>query len=119
MEAAIEQIPQTGDIQLTIQIKAQFNYSAIVAKRLVRRFLADEVGYLLRVGDPTLVAAERIVWRVPVLLAYPQTGTLGQVGSVDVDVEDGHLFLDQDRIDQIKKSAIAFSSHHVTPSTTS
>lgn len=116
---AFEQIPQVGDIELTIQIKARFNYSAVVAKRLVRRFLADEISYLLRVGEPTLVATERFVWRVPVLLAYPDYGEIGQIGDVDVDVEDGRLLLETTQIEDIRKAALELSIPYATPSSAS
>lgn len=119
LEAVIEQIPQTGDIQLTIQITARFNYSAAAAQGLVRRFVADEISYLLRVGEPTLVAAERIVWRVPVFLAYPGIGRVGQVGTVDVDVEDGRLLLSSGQIEAIRTSALDLSYRDVAPGSSS
>ncbi len=119
MEAVIEQIPQTGEIQLTIQITARFNYSAAAAQGLVRRFVADEISYLLRVGEPALVTAERIVWRVPVLLAYPGSGRVGQVGTVDVDVEDGRILLSSEQIEAIRSTALEIPSHYIAPSSAS
>jgi CO/xanthine dehydrogenase Mo-binding subunit len=49
----------------------------------------SEIGNLLYGGEPTLAVGERICWHVPVLLAYPDSGPVGQVGILDVDVETG------------------------------
>ena len=119
MNTVIEQIPQMGDITLTIQITAQFNYSAVVAKRMVSRFVADEISYLLRALDPVLVAAERIVWRVPIALAFPNFGTLGQVGTVDVDVENGRLLLTPPQIESIRNTALDLAARHADTSSPS
>jgi hypothetical protein len=110
VNTVIEQIPQMGDITLTIQISAQFNYSAVVAKRMVSRFVADEISYLLRAQEPSLVAAERIVWRVPVVLAFPDTGIQGVVGTIDVDVENGRLLLAPERIESISNRALEMAA---------
>ena len=112
MEMIFQQIPQTGDITLTIQITAPFNYSAVAARRLVNRFVADEISYLLRAEEPVLVAAERIVWRVPVVLAFPNAGTVGQAGAVDVDIENGRLLLTPAQIDTMRTSALELAARH-------
>lgn len=119
MNTVIEQIPQMGDITLTIQITAQFNYSAVVAKRLVSRFVTDEISYMLRALDPVLVAADRIVWRVPVALAFPNVGVLGQVGTVDVDVENGRLMLSPPQVESIRTTALDLAARHVDTSSPS
>lgn len=105
METVLEQIPETGNIQLTIQISSQFHFSAKAAQRIARRFVADEISYLLRVGEPTLVAGQRICWRLPVELALPAHGIVGQVGSVDVDVETGAVLLTAQQIESIRHHA--------------
>lgn len=119
MNTVFEQIPQMGDITLTIQITAQFNYSAVVAKRMVSRFVTDEISYMLRALDPVLVAAERIVWRVPIALAFPNFGTLGQVGTVDVDVENGRLLLTPPQIESIRSTALDLAARHADTSSPS
>ena len=119
MNTVIEQIPQMGDITLTIQITAQFNYSAVVAKRLVSRFVTDEISYMLRALDPVLVATERIVWRVPIALAFPDAGVLGQVGTVDVDVENGRLVLTAPQVESIRNNALDLAARHADISSSS
>lgn len=114
METMLEQIPETGRIQLTIQITSQFNYSTQAAQRLARRFVADEISYLLRVGEPTLVAGEHICWRMPIELALPSHGPVGQVGAVDVDVESGRILLTAVQIEAIRSRAQALGDRYAT-----
>ena len=115
MEAVMEQLPQTGAIQFTIQVSAQQNYSARAAQRIVRRFVADEISYLLRVGEPTLVIGEQICWRVPVVLALPNAGPIGTVGSISVDVETGQLLGTPEEILEIGRHARDLAAHFPTP----
>jgi hypothetical protein len=110
MDTILEEIPQTGNIQLTIQITSRFNYSAIAAKRLVHRFVNDEISYLLRVDEPALVAQKRLVWRVPVQIAFPDRTVGGLIGTVDVDVEDGRLYLTPAQIDTLRQRALELAT---------
>lgn len=119
MEALVEQIPQTGNIQLTFQISAHFNYSAVAAQRLVRRFVADEISYLLRADPPVLVAATRVVWRVPIVLALPSYGAVGQVGTFDVDIETGSFLVTPSQIKEMSLRAREIADRYSEPSTTS
>jgi hypothetical protein len=115
MEAVLEQIPNTGQLSLTIQVSTAFNYTATAARKLAGRFAAEEIGYLLRPGAPTLVASERILWRVPLMLATPQTGILGEVGSIDIDVETGKLSITPDQIATIIRNGERFAATTTSP----
>jgi hypothetical protein len=115
METSIEQIPTTGQLQLTIQVSANVNYSAAAARRIVGRFVADEIGYLLRASEPTLVVSDRIRWRVPVTLAYPGHGVVGTAGTLDVDVETGQLNVTPAQIGAITQHATDLAAHYTTP----
>ena len=120
MEATLEQLPQTGQIQVTIQVAARFNYSAQVAERLVGRFVADEISYLLRPDTPTLVVANELYWRVPLVLAFPDSGAAGQVGAIDVNVETGQLSVTPDQVAEIIRHAHELAARHtVAPSSPS
>jgi hypothetical protein len=114
MEATLEQIPRTGKVDLTIQVSATINYSAEAARRLAGRFVANEIGYLLRCGDPELVISERLYWRVPVILALPTTGPIGTVGTIDVDVETGQLSIAPEQIAEITRHAESLAAAHST-----
>lgn len=115
MEVTLKQIPHIGKIDLTIRISATLNYSAEAARRSVGRFVANEIGYLLRCGDPELVVSERLYWRVPVILALPTTGPLGTVGTIDVDVETGQLAIAPEQVAEITRHAESLAAAHSTP----
>lgn len=119
MQTALEQIPRTGQIQLTIQVSAKFNYSAQAAQRLVRRFVADEISYLLRADTPSLVVAEELYWRVPLILAFPDIGAVGQAGTVDVNVETGQLSITPEQLTEITRHAYELATRRSTPSSSS
>lgn len=105
MEAVIEAIPQTGDIRLTIEVSARQNFSPKSAQKLVRRFVADEISYLLRAGEPDLVVGQQLCWRVPVQLAFPNQDTVGTVGTIDVNVETGQMLVTPETIAEITRHA--------------
>jgi len=112
METSIEQIPTTGQFQLTIQVSANVHYSAAAARRIVGRFVAEEIGYLLRASEPTLVVSDRIRWRVPVTLAYPGHGLVGTAGTLDVDVETGQLDVTPAQLSAITQHATDLAAHY-------
>ncbi len=114
METTLEQIPRTGKVDLVIQVSAAINYSADAARRLAGRFVANEIGYLLRCDDPELVVSERLYWRVPVVLALPTTGPVGTVGTIDVDVESGQLFVTPEQIIEITRHAESLATAYST-----
>ncbi|GAB4162615.1 MAG: hypothetical protein Fur0021_37000 [Candidatus Promineifilaceae bacterium] len=119
MEAVFEQVPQSGQFQFTLQVSATMNFSALAAQRIVSRFVADEVSYLLRAGKPTLVITEPIVWRVPVVLALPHYGTVAEVGHIDVNVNTGAHSITPEEIVQMRQNADDQATHYsvVTSST--
>jgi len=112
MEAVLDQVPRIGKVDLTIQVSATINYSAEAARRLVGRFVANDISYLLRCGDPELVVSERLYWRVPVTLAFPTTGPVGIVGAIDVDVESGQLSVTPEQITDITHHAETLAAAH-------
>lgn len=71
-------------------LAAELVFTAPVAQRRVNRLLLDRAGNF-HAGEPSLTIAERIVWRVPVIFSTPTAGPLGQVGTLDVDVQTGAI----------------------------
>ena len=72
------------------------NVTAFVARRKVNGLLLDRVGTGLYADEPELVISDqRMCWRVPVILALPTLGRLGQVGAVEVDVQTGEVLADE------------------------
>lgn len=115
MQVALEELPRTGDIQLTIHVSAKFNYSAQAAQRVVGRFAADEISYLLRTGEPTLAIRDRLFWRVPLSLSFPDTGHAGDVGAVEVDVETGQMLITPAQMKQMTDHAHYLAASHAAP----
>ncbi len=92
MQVEIENLPShQSRLSVRIEVAADMNISAFVARKKVTGFVVDEISTQLRGREPTLVVGKRIRWRVPVWLSLPPTGDLGEVGSIDVDVETGQL----------------------------
>lgn len=80
-------LPETGVVELKFEIRI----SAENARRLVNRWLLNDVSMQMRPLEPQLVIDHQIVWRVPIAFGVPDFGQLGDVGYVDVDVELGQI----------------------------
>jgi hypothetical protein len=86
---------QSAQVDIQVHVTATINVTPFVARQKVNVLLLDKVGTGLLSETPGLVAAEgRLRWRVPVALALPWRGRLGQVGTIDVDVQTGEILAD-------------------------
>ena len=94
-------LPLSGRVEVNINVSADVHITATIARRRVSRLVISEIGNLLYGGEPSLIIGERICWRVPVLLAYPDTGPVGQVGTLDVDVETGEVLVTPTQLAEI------------------
>lgn len=94
-------LPRSGRVEVNINLSADVHVTATMARRRVSRLVISEIGNLLYGGEPSLVVGERISWRVPVLLAYPDTGLVGQAGALDVDVETGEILVTPEQLTEI------------------
>ncbi|MGB0387605.1 MAG: hypothetical protein ACPGWR_22525 [Ardenticatenaceae bacterium] len=81
------------------------------ARRYVTGWLITQVSNVLIGGTAQLVITNQTLWRVPVLLISSQAGTVGQVGTVDVDAVTGKLLVNDELIGQILHNV----KHLVTP----
>jgi len=111
-QAVLETIQQEILLRLSRGKVVQFqlpaiNYqiSATTARRRVSRLVVSEVGNLLYGDEPTLQLNQRPCWCVPIMLAYPDRGPVGQVGMIDVDIETGELFVTDKLLVEIKNNA--------------
>lgn len=102
-------LPPQAQIRIDFSLTAQVNVTDYAAQRKVSRLLLDQVGNLLYGERPSLVAGRRLLWRVPVLLALPTTGPLGQVGSLDVDAQTGEILFDQRILDDLAERGNALA----------
>ncbi len=91
MVSLVESLPRTGRVEVDIKVTADINISAYAARQKVNDFVLSDISYMMHAGDPTLVLAERISWRVPIILSLTSRGDVGEVGAIDVDVETGQM----------------------------
>jgi hypothetical protein len=76
--------------------------TALQAQALVNDFLSNSLPDRFT-ADPSEWVDDK--WQVPVILAYPQIGSLGSVGVVEVDTEIGAI-LSHTPIEQMKQAGI-------------
>ena len=77
----------TFEIRRTVTV----HITARDARRQVHRWLLLEVSHMMGADEPTLVVGDNTVWRVPVHLSTPQSGIVGQIGTVDLDAVTGEF----------------------------
>ena len=94
-------VPAGAKVRIEFSLTAEVNITDYTAQRKVSKLLLDEAGNLLYGERPSMVAGRRLLWRVPVWLALPTTGPLGQVGALDVDAQSGEILFTQQQLDDI------------------
>jgi hypothetical protein len=105
---------QPAQLEINIRLSTPLHVTAAEARRRVSRLVISEIGNLLYGGEPTLAVGERICWRVPVLLAYPDSGLVGQVGILDVDVETGAVLAAPEQLAALAEHALYLAEHTVS-----
>jgi hypothetical protein len=100
-----EPLPKSGRLEVHIKVTADVNISAYAARQKVNDFVLSDISYMMHAGDPTLVLTERICWRVPVILSLTSRGDVGEVGTIDVDVETGQMHVTPQLITEINARA--------------
>ena len=101
VEFAEISLPAPAQVKVEFSLTAQVNITDLMAQRRVSKLLLDQVGNLLYGERPSLVAGQRLLWRVPVWLALPTIGPLGQVGTLDVDTQTGEILFTQQILERI------------------
>lgn len=91
MTIILERYPLPEKGELTISETVTISISADEAKRVVRRWLLNDVSYMLGTEEPVFVIGEQIGWQVPVVYSAPQIGRVAVVGHVMVDAQTGKL----------------------------
>jgi len=108
--------PQSGQLEIDVRLSATVNVTAFSARQKVTGFVADEISTNMHAGEPQLVVGERICWRVPVILSMSPIGDRGEVGTIDVDIENGQLLITQALIEEIERRAEYLASRPTSPS---
>jgi hypothetical protein len=77
--------------------------TALQAQGLVNQFLSDRLPDRFTADHPELVT--EVEWRVPVVLAYPHVGSLGEVGEVMVSTVSEEI-LDHTPLELMKQAGL-------------
>ncbi len=117
MGVTLESIPKTGHLEVDIKVRADVNISAFTARQKINNFVLNEISYMMHAGEPSLVVADRIYWRVPVILSLTSHGDVGEVGQLDVDVETGQIQVTSQQIAEMEARAESLTAR-TPPKTT-
>jgi hypothetical protein len=97
---------QSAQVDINIHVSATLNITPLIARRKVNALLLNQVGTGLGGDEPSLIVEnDRLCWRVPVSLALPFQGQLGQVGQIDVDAQTGEVLADVALLQEIADHA--------------
>ena len=99
-------LPERGLVKLTIEQSFEIRVTAEEARHQVDTWLFDQVSYMMTADAPMLVLGARIVWRVPVLLTASHIGLVGQVGTVDIDIQTGQIADAPDHIAELQQAGL-------------
>ncbi len=115
-------LPESGPVEIEIKRSFTIGISATRARRTVNGWLFLKVSTSMLGDTPSLVVAERVVWRVPILFTATHVGPVGRIGSVDVDIESGEVLAEtadiEDmycRIEELAKTLPPFKLREVPP----
>lgn len=92
----------------TLQTPAVANAEKAIS--LVNRWLHRDVGFFIHVWRATLDPVTSY-WRLPVELAYPQTGSLGVIGEVYLNAADGQ-FVERPTAEELQQRATELAHAH-------
>lgn len=95
-------IPEHG--RLDIRVTVNLAISAQETRRLVDRWLLENVSILIGADMPTLIIDDQNVWRVPVWMGLAGSGRT-ELGVIDVDATSGALLDARRRVSAIMAAA--------------
>jgi hypothetical protein len=84
--------------------------TALQAQAEANLFLSDRLPDRITAGQPRLDEAAQ-VWRVPVILAYPFLGALGQVGEILVSLSKEEV-VSHTPVEEMRAAAWALAEQH-------
>jgi hypothetical protein len=84
--------------------------TALEAEAIASLFLSENLPDRFTAGEPHL-DARADAWRVPVLLAYPVIGPVGQAGEILVDPHSKHV-ISHTSIDDMRRAARVLYEQH-------
>ena len=86
---------ETGAVEIRINRSFAIAISAEQARRAINRWLCSQVSMSLLADEPLLFIGDEVTWKVPILLTAGHLGAVGKVGSVDVNIQNGTLYVDR------------------------
>ncbi|MBN1874585.1 MAG: hypothetical protein JXA33_10180 [Anaerolineae bacterium] len=101
-------VPKLPDAQVDIHVhvSARLNITPFTARQKVGGVILSHVGTGVAADQPILVASQdRLVWRVPIFLALPDLGRVGNLGNIDVDAQTGEILADHALLNQLIDNA--------------
>lgn len=100
----IEQIsiPAKSEVKVELTLTSTINFTALASQRRVSKLMLDQVG-LFYGESPSLIISDRLLWRVPIQFSLPSTGSLGRVGSLDVDAQTGEILYTPELLAELKE----------------
>jgi len=98
-------LPITDELEIDIKIRTAVNISSYAARQKVNGFVLSNISYMMHAATPKLVLANRFYWRVPIILSLTSQGDVGEVGTIDVDLETGRMNITPDLITEIENRA--------------
>ena len=112
-------IPERGELRISVDLTVQINISAEEARRKAHRFVSDKVSYLMGGESPTLLLADQqVLWRVPIMMTYPSYGRLGTVGAIDVSAETGKMLISDSTIRELQDNGKALGDRFTSKTET-
>ncbi|MCA9998197.1 MAG: hypothetical protein KDE56_20690 [Anaerolineales bacterium] len=104
-------LPERGPVNLHLDVATTINISAKEAQRKVSVFVGNTIADLLTGEMPSLVWQRNMAfWRVPVILSSRSMGRIGIVGTIDVNVYNGNLHINDQIIEEIEENAQRFAA---------
>src|SRR5438874_9651010 len=98
-------LPAGATVDIRIEMTAQANITAFVARQKVTQFVVTQISSQLRGEAPDLDVGERLCWSVPVEFTLPGHGVLGRVGEILVDAATGEVLADAETMRRITEHA--------------
>jgi hypothetical protein len=98
-------LPAGATVGVRIEVTAQANVTAFVARQKVTQFVVTQISTQLRGEAPDLHVGERLCWSVPVVFTSPARGVVGKVGEILVDAATGEVLADEACLRRIHEDA--------------
>jgi len=99
-------------VDITVHVSSTINVTAFAARQKVSGLALSEIGTGIGASEPELIMSRhRIVWRVPLFLALPELGRIGDVGAIEVDAQTGEVLADHAAIETLIHNAQRLAPH--------